>query len=170
MKIISLLVILNLMSSCSTLNKSMIAGGLAGGILGSLGGMMFSPDRTSDARNAYMFGVAGAALGGAVGYSLYDDPLKAKLQAPMLTGDEYEEKKELPLFDFAPELKDIKPEVNFKPLKKYEVPQEQLPKELQGKIKKQYIIEYQSQGQTLELGNRTIEVSPFKAWEHVYEK
>lgn len=170
MKIISLLVILSFGVSCSTLNKSMIAGGLIGGILGSVGGMMFSPDPSSESRNAYMFGVLGAGLGGAAGYSLYDDPLKAKLQSPMLTGDEYEEKKELPLFDFSPELKDIKPEVNFKPIKKYEVPQEKLPKELEGKIKKQYIIEYESQGQTLELGNRTIEVSPFKAWEHVYEK
>lgn len=78
--------------------------------------------------------------------------------------------KEVPLFDFSPELKDIRPEVNFKPLKKFEVPLEQLPPELQGKVKKQFIIEYESEGRTLEIDNRTIEISPFKAWEHVYEK
>ena len=76
----------------------------------------------------------------------------------------------VPLFDFSPELKNIKPEVNFKPIKKYEVPLEKLPKELEGKVKKQFILEYQSEAQTIEIGNRTIQISPFKAWEHIYEQ
>ena len=112
----------------------------------------------------------GGVAGGALGYSLYDDPLKPKAPSPLLDNVDAENIQELPLFDFSKELKDVKPQVNFKPLKKYEVPQEKLPEALQGKVKKQYIIEYESEGQTLEVGNRTMEVSPFKAWEHVYEK
>jgi hypothetical protein len=76
----------------------------------------------------------------------------------------------LPLFDFSPELKNIRPEVNFRPLKKYEVPLEKLPAELEGKVKKQFIIEYEAEARTIEINNRTIQISPFKAWEHVYEK
>jgi hypothetical protein len=76
----------------------------------------------------------------------------------------------VPLFDFSPELKHVRPEVNFKPVKKYEVPLEKLPTELEGKVKKQFIIEYESDARTLEIDNRTIQISPFKAWEHVYEK
>ena len=88
----------------------------------------------------------------------------------MILDGEVESHKEVPLFDFSPELKDVRPEVTFKPVKKYEVPMEKLPKELEGKVKKQYIIEYEAQARTINLGNRTIEISPFKALEHVYEK
>ena len=170
MKVFNLILISVLLCSCSSLNKSMIAGSLVGGLVGSVGGMMFAPERGSEAKNAYVFGVIGALAGGAAGYSLYDDPLRPRDNASLFGDQSKENLQELPLFEFTPDLKDVKPQVNFKPLKKYEVPQEKLPLELQGKVKKQYIIEYQSESQTLEVGNRTIEVSPFKAWEHVYEK
>jgi hypothetical protein len=109
--------------------------------------------------------VAGAGLA----YLFYDSPEK-KIKESMLLDQPTQNHKEVPLFDFSPELKNIKPEVNFKPVKKYEVPLEKLPKELEGKVKKQFILEYQSEAQTIDVGNRTIQISPFKAWEHVYEQ
>jgi len=59
--------------------------------------------------------------------------------------------------------------VSFKPVKKYDVPLEKLPENLKGKVKKQYLLEYETEGKTIQYEGRTIEISPFKAWEHVYE-
>ena len=166
---IKLLLILVLFSSCSTLKRSITSGALIGGVLGGTGGAVFSPDNESTNKNAYLGGVLGALLGAGAAYLIHNDP-KKKIKESMLIDNPVENHKEVPLFDFSPELKNIQPEVNFKPVKKYEVPQEKLPPELEGKVKKQFIIEYQSEARTLEIGNRTIQISPFKAWEHVSEQ
>jgi len=164
----SALFILFLFASCSSLKKSLLSGAFIGGMVGGTGGAIFSPEKESQTKNAYLFGVIGAVAGAGLAYLLYDDPNKPK--PPMILDEPTETHESVPLFDFSPELKNIKPEVNFKPVKKYEVPQEKLPVELEGKVKKQFIIEYESEARTLEIDNRTIQISPFKAWEHVYEK
>lgn len=164
-----MLFILILCSSCSTLKKSMTSGALIGGLVGGTGGAVFSPDRESTDKNTYLGGVIGAIAGLGVAYLIHDKPQK-KAKESMLLDQSIQNHKEVPLFDFSPELKNIKPEVNLKPVKKYEVPLEKLPKELEGKVKKQFILEYQSEAQTIDIGNRTIQISPFKAWEHVYEQ
>lgn len=161
------LILLMLCASCSSLNRSMVIGALVGSAVGSIGGAVFSPNEESLSQNAYMFGVIGAGAGAAAGYALYDDPRKPV--SPMLLDEPAQTHQEVPLFDFSPELKEVRPEVNFKPVKKYEVPQEKLPPELEGKVKKQIIIEYEAEARTIELNNRTIQISPFKAWEHTYE-
>lgn len=166
---ISLLLILVTLTSCSTIKKSMMSGALIGGFVGGSGGAIFSPDAMSRDKNAYLGGVLGAFTGVGLAYLFHDEPSK-KMNAPMLLDEPAQIHKEVPLFDFSPELKHIRPEVNFKPMKKYEVPLEKLPPELEGKVKKQFIIEYESDARTLEIDNRTIQISPFKAWEHVYEK
>lgn len=166
----SLICCLSLLGSCSTLNKSMIAGALFGGAIGAGGGTIFSPDSYSRDKNAYVFGLMGAVTGAGLAYLFYDEPKKNGIKSPMILDEPVQNHPEVPLFDFSPELKHVKPEVNFKPVKRYEVPQEKLPKELEGKVKKQYIIEYEAEARTIDLGNRTIQISPFKAWEHTYEK
>jgi len=168
MKTNSLLIIL-LLTSCSTLKKSMIAGALVGGVVGATGGALYSPDENSRDRNAYLFGIVGAAATAGIVYLIHDGP-KKPTQTPMILDEPIQTHKEVPLFDFSPELKHLRPEVSFKPMKRYEVPLEKLPPELEGKVKKQFIIEYESDARTLEIENRTIQISPFKAWEHVYEK
>ena len=165
----SLVLCLLMCVSCSSLNRSMLAGAVIGSIVGSVGGAVFSPDEQSRDKNAYLFGVVGAAAGTGVAYATYDDPNK-KPKAPLMLDEPVQTHQEVPLFDFSPELRHMKPEVNFKPVKKYEVPQEKLPKELEGKVKKQFIIEYEAEARTLDIDNRTIQISPFKAWEHTYEK
>ncbi len=157
-----------LSTSCSSLKRALLSGAIGGALVGATGGAVFSPTRGDRDKNAYLFGILGAAAGAGISYLLYDDPAKQKLQAPMIMDDTTP--KEIPLFDFSPELQNVKPEVSFKPVKKYEVPLASLPKELEGKVKKQFIIEYEAEARTIEIGNRTIEISPFKAWEHVYEK
>lgn len=166
----SLLMCFIVLCSCSTLKRSMIGGALIGGLVGGGGGAIFSPDEMSRNKNAYMFGVLGAAAGAGLAYLLHDEPKKQGMNNPMMLDEPVQNHQEVPLFDFSPELKGLKPEVNFKPVKKYEVPQEKLPAELEGKVKKQYIIEYEAEARTIDLGNRTIQISPFKAWEHTYEK
>lgn len=165
----SLLFFLLALSSCSTFQKSIGAGAIIGGVLGATGGAIFSPDTYSKDKNAYMGGVLGAVAGAGVAYLLHEKPQK-KTANPILLDEATQTHKDVPLFDFSPELKNIRPEVNFKPMNKYEVPLEKLPPELEGKVKKQFIIEYESEARTLEINNRTIQISPFKAWEHVYEK
>ena len=120
--------------------------------------------------NRYSINLLGRQMGKtttAAGYLLFEDPKKPK--PPMMLDEPMQTHQEVPLFDFSPELGKVKPEVSFKPVKRYEVPQEKLPKELEGKVKKQYIIEYEAEARTIEIDNRTIQISPFKAWEHAYE-
>lgn len=159
-----------LITSCSSLKRTLLTSAATGAMVGATGGATFSPNEDSVNQNAYLFGLVGAAAGVGLGLLIHDDPKKQTMQSPMILDQEKEVHKEVPLFDFSPELRHLKPEVTFKPTKKYEVPLEKLPKELEGKVKKQYIIEYESEARTMDLGNRTIQISPFKAWEHVYEK
>lgn len=170
MKTNLLLVTLLMTTSCSSLKRSLISGALAGAVIGGSGGAIFSPEQESTNKNAYLFGLIGAALGAGTAYLLHGESARPTAKTPMILEDRTQDKESIPLFDFSPELKGMKQEVNFKPLKKYEVPQEELPPELQGKVKKQFIIEYESPERTLEINNRTIEIGPLKAWEHVYEK
>src|SRR3989338_4194205 len=165
----SLILVTLFLVSCSSLKKSMVASAFLGGAVGVAGGTIFSPDTESRDKNAFIFGLSGAAVGAIGAYLLHDEPNK-KSASSLLLDEPIQTHQEVPLFDFSPELKNIKPEVNFKPVKKYEVPQEKLPPELEGKVKKQFIIEYESEARTLEIDNRTIQISPFKAWEHIYEK
>lgn len=168
MKLIGISLLLISLSSCSTLKRSLIAGAMTGGSLGATGGAVFSPQQNDRDKNSYLFGVLGAALGAGVAYLLWDEPKTKSMQAPMILEEETQ-RRELPLFDFAPELENVRPEVSFRPTSKYEVPLADLPPELEGKVKKQFIIEYEAEARTINLGNRTIEISPFKAWEHIYE-
>ena len=167
--ILTLLICFQL-SSCSTLKKTMITSAVVGGVVGGLGGAIFSPNKESLNKNAYLFTALGAVAGAGGSYLFHEKPIDQKKLKHMVLDEQREAQKDVPLFDFSPELKKLKPHVDFKPVNKYEVPLKKLPPELQGKVKKQFIIEYQSDARTLKIGNRTFEISPFKAWEHVYEE
>lgn len=109
-----------ILASCSTLKKSMLSGALIGGVVGGSGGAIFSPDPMSRDKNAYLGGVIGAVAGAGLAYLFHDGPEK-KMKAPMLLDEPAQIHKEVPLFDFSPELKHIRPEVNFKPVKKLSI-------------------------------------------------
>lgn len=160
-----------LITGCSSLKGTLITGSVLGGSIGAMSGIIFSPNKNSKPANALVFGVIGASLGALVGHYFYtNDPENRDLKQMIMDDDKkINSKKEVPLFDFNPDLKNIKPDISFKPVKKYEVPQEKLPKDLEGKVKKQFLLEYETEGKTIQYEGRTIEISPFKAWEHVYE-
>lgn len=169
-RLLNFLFLVIFLSSCSTLKKSMASGAIVGALVGGLAGSIFSPNNESVPANAFMLGGLGAMAGAGLGYAFYTSDPENKEFKQMLTSEPPPKPKdEIPLFDFSPSMKEIKPEVEFKPVKKFEVPLEKLPPELQGKVKRQYLLEYETQGKTIQYEGRTIEISPFKAWEHVYE-
>ena len=159
-------------SGCSTLRGSISVGGIIGGTLGAMSGAIFSPNKDSVPGNALVFGAMGAGAGALMANYLYtNDPENRDLKQMMVPElAPINKKEEAPLFDFHPELKNIKPDLSFKPVKKYEVPIEKLPDNLQGKVKKQYLMEYESEGKTIQYEGKTIDIGPFKAYEHVYEE
>ena len=171
---ISLIIILTvtmLLSGCSSLRGSITVGSIIGGTLGAMSGVVFSPNKESRNGNALIFVMVGAASGALLSHYFYtNDPENRDLKQMMIPNDPLKKSTEVPLFDFSPELKNIKPELSFKPIKKYEVPIEKLPESLQGKVKKQYLLEYESEAKTIQYQGKTIEISPFKAYEHVYEE
>lgn len=171
---ISLILIISstiLLSGCSSLRGSITVGSIIGGTLGAMSGVVFSPNKESRNGNALIFGTVGAASGALLSHYFYtNDPENRDLKQMMIPNDPLKKNTEVPLFDFNPELKNIKPELSFKPVKKYEVPIEKLPESLQGKVKKQYLLEYESEAKTIQYQGKTIEIAPFKAYEHVYEE
>ena len=170
-KLILILTSSIMFTSCSSLRGSLTVGSIIGGTLGAMSGVVFSPNKESRNGNALIFGAAGAAGGALLSHYLYtNDPENRDLKQMMIPNDPLKKNSEVPLFDFSPELKNIKPELSFKPVKKYEVPIEKLPESLQGKVKKQYLLEYESEAKTIQYQGKTIEISPFKAYEHVYEE
>lgn len=171
-KLIMFLMFSLFLSSCSSLRGSISTGSIIGGSLGAMSGMVFSPNKESRNGNALIFGALGAGAGALLAHYLYtNDPENKDLKQMMIPDDPLKKKgEEVPLFDFSPELKNMKPELSFKPIKKYEVPIEKLPESLQGKVKKQYLLEYESEAKTIQYQGKTIEISPFKAYEHVYEE
>lgn len=171
-KLIMFLMFSLFLSGCSSLRGSISTGTIIGGSLGAMSGVVFSPNKESRNGNALIFGALGAGVGALLAHYLYtNDPENKDLKQMMIPDDPLKKKgEEVPLFDFSPELKNMKPELSFKPIKKYEVPIEKLPESLQGKVKKQYLLEYESEAKTIQYQGKTIEISPFKAYEHVYEE
>ena len=166
---IRMIILLGFLTGCSTVAKTTFVSSLAGGMVGAAGGAIFSPEKESRDKNSFVFGLAGAAAGALVGYLLHEGPQDQKPLAPMILDKDEEKDTQVPLLDFSPEFKNVKVNLDFKPAAKYEVPLEQLPDQLKGKTKKQYLLEYVSDPKTIKIGNRTIEIDSFKAWEHLYE-
>ena len=177
-----ILILAMLFSSCSSFRASILSGATSGALIGGISGAVLSPDRESTPANALLFSGLGALLGMGASYLIYKaDPENQELPAMIMapekkfsgveqSGDEGESIESPGVFGFDSELKNLKPEIKFVPTKKYEVPLEKLPPELKDKVKKQFVLEYEVQSQTLQYQNRTIEIGPFKAWEHVYEQ
>ena len=64
MKILPMLIIISLAtSSCSSLNSTLVYGGLSGAVVGAGAGYALSPDKESDAFNTVAWGAVGAFIG-----------------------------------------------------------------------------------------------------------
>jgi hypothetical protein len=162
MKSISMLLILILLSSCSSLRKSFVYGGITGGVLGATAGNMLSPNKESISPNMAIWGGLGALIGAGLGYFFWkDDPENKELPSmmiPMSTKmnvptDEYEKGLVIPSSS-----------------KKYKVENGPVPEYLQGKVSKPYVIEHVIPERTEKLINgKSITIESHKAWEVTFE-
>ena len=162
MKALLILMVLGLVA-CSTLKKTLIYGGISGGIAGAAGGYVLSPDDESRAANAAVFGVVGAGVAALLGYSMYqDDPRNTKLNHMLVPKKLKENEMEL-------DLGGIKIDANLEKGETFKTPTKELPEKLRGKVKEQFIIKYQSKERYVNKGNKTFYVPSFEIYEHAYE-
>lgn len=157
-----LLILLILLSSCSSLKKSIIYGSLAGAAIGAVAGNTLSPDSESRMPNTAMWGSLGTLGGATLGYIFHmDDPENRDLPSMILPSGE------------APLTSDKKlKEALVIPAdtKKYKVETGPLPIHLKGKVKNPYIIEHVIPERVEELKNgKTITIEAHKAWEVSFE-
>jgi hypothetical protein len=152
------------LSSCSTLKKTIVYSSLSGGIAGAAAGYTLSPNKESQGVNAAIFGLVGAGVAALTGYVFYkDDPRNQKLNHML------EESDRLGPNTLGLDLNDLKIEANLTQSETYKTPDKKLPKELQGKIKKQYIIKHQSKERYVNKGNKTFYIPSFQIYEHAYD-
>lgn len=148
-------------SSCASLNKSISYGSIAGAMVGGLSGSVFSPNERSRNKNIALFGAIGALAGGYLGGKIYkEDPRNKKLK-PMLDMN-----RDINQVNFG--LDGININANLNPSEKYLSPQINLPKHLEGKVKKQYLIKYKAKERYINKGNKTYYIPPFEVYEHAY--
>lgn len=152
------------LSSCSSMKKTIIYSSLSGGLAGAAAGYTLSPDKESQGANAAIFGVLGAGLSALIGYALFeDDPRNQKLNHLL------EDNKDLNPNSLGLDLGNLKIEANLTNEGLYKTPSIELPDELKGKIKKQYVIKYESKERYLHKGSKTYYVPSFKIFEHAYD-
>lgn len=162
---ILVITILLAITGCSSMKKTLIYSSLAGGMTGATAGAMLSPNKESRGANAAVFGLIGAGVAALAGYALYkDDPRNYKLKN-MLRDEQTINPDEIELG-----LGDIKIDANLEKKEAYKVPVKDLPKQLQGKVNKQYLIKYKSKERYVKKGNKTFYIPAFEVFEHAYDE
>ena len=131
-----ILIICILISSCSSMNSTIVYGGLSGASVGAISGHVLSPDRESDTFNTITWGVVGAFLGAGIAYLLRVDDPDNKEMKQMIRPPITEEINSTSNHDIGFKL--ITPDSS----KSYLVPDQNLPERLKGKVKKQIITEH----------------------------
>ena len=157
----TILLLLVSLVSCTSLKKSMVYGGLAGGAIGAYAGSALSPDSYSKAPNALIWGGVGALAGAALGYFFFhDDPENRDLphmilkdQNKIRSTDEFSSPMIIPT------------EASL-----YKIKDSPLPDSLRSKVPRPSIIEMTIPERIQHLENgRTIVIEAHKATEVVYE-
>jgi hypothetical protein len=151
-----------LISSCSTMRKSIFYGGLSGVTLGVVGSSALSPNKESVAPNMAVWGSVGALIGAGLGYFFFmDDPENRDLTNMIMPKQKIEMAPITKLETFT-----IKPTDS----KKYKIESGPIPEHLKDKVKAPFIIEHQIPERVEQLENgKTITVEQHKAWEYSYE-
>lgn len=163
-KYFSFLLIIALSSSCSSLNSTLVYGGLSGAAVGAVAGHTLSPDKESDTFNALLWGSVGGLVGSGLAYLLRaDDPDNQEMKQ-MIRPDKSNESFTPLKEDFGFQL--IRPSES----KSYVVPNESMPDRLKGKVKKQVITEHIVQERVEKKdGGKTIVYPETKVYEYDYE-
>ena len=76
MKPILIVLILVMSTSCSSLRKSIMYGGISGGVLGATAGNMLSPNKESVSPNMVIWGGLGALIGAGLGYFFWKELIR----------------------------------------------------------------------------------------------
>jgi hypothetical protein len=172
-----LIVLLILVSSCSTLKKSQLYGAIAGGLIcGTIGmamGKEMSPNKASTSFNKAIGFVGGSSLCGIGGHyigkyfykseprNIEYEPIKFKETKKPKTGQQVLNNNEVKFSDLSLSNKEI---IEMPLLKG-------VPKELRGKVSRQKIIKYKVKPQILKMNDgRKIYFSGGDAIEHKYEQ
>ena len=161
-KLVLLITIMCLVSSCSTMRKSIFYGGIAGITLGVVGSSALSPNKESIAPNMAVWGSLGALIGAGLGYFFFmDDPENRDLPNMILPKQKDEINPMSKLESFT---------INPTDSKKYKVESGPIPEHLKDKVKAPFIIEHEIPERVEQLENgKTITVEQHKAWEYSYE-
>lgn len=161
-----IILFLFLLTSCSTLKKTLVYSSLAGGMAGATSGVMLSPNQESKGANAALFGVIGAGVAALAGYILYkDDPSNYKLKNMLLPKE-----KEFNPGEIDIGLGNLNIQANLEKSVGYKVPLKELPEKLKGKVNQQYLIKYQSKERYVKNGNKTFYIPAFEIYEHSYDE
>ena len=171
MKLIKLLILTTLfiLSSCSSLNKSMIYPALGAGTLSAFAGAALSPNKESRNMNALVFGISGAIGGALLGRFFYNENPENKPLPSMILPKTHQETNSI---DFIPSTNspiESPIVINTTPIKKYNLPEAPIPEELKAFAKKQYAIEYQVEGKVIEKGNSSYYIKPTTVIEYKVE-
>jgi hypothetical protein len=159
------LVLIAMLTSCSTLKKTLIYSAMSGGLAGVAGGIALSPNRQSSGANAAVFGLIGASVAAMTGYALYqDDPRNYKLRHMLI------DKKTINPNEIEIGLGNLKIDANLEKKEAHRVPVTNLPEKLKGKVNKQYLIKYQSKERYVKKGSKTFYIPPFEVFEHTYDE
>lgn len=133
---------------------------------GATAGALLSPNKESQGANAAVFGLIGAGVAALTGYALYqDDPRNYKLKNMLLPDGKPVNPNEVDIG-----LGNIKIQANLEKQEGYKVPIKDLPEALKGKVKKQYLIKYQSKEQYVNQGDKTFYIPAFEIYEHSYDE
>ena len=153
-----------LLSSCSTLKRTIIYSAFSGTIAGTTAGVALSPTKKDRGANAIVFGLVGAGVAGLTGYALYrDDPRNYKLRQMLTPPKEKENPDELSL-GLGP--LNLKAQLNKDEI--YHVPAKKLPDKLKGKVGKQYLIKYRAKERYIKQGPKTYYIPSFEVIEYSY--
>lgn len=169
MKTYSLILIISFsLTSCSSLNSTLVYGSLGGAAVGAVAGHALSPDAESDVFNTALWGAMGAFIGAGVAYLLRaDDPDNQEMKQ-MIRKDKPEKLND-------EEMKPLNEDFGFQVIKaneskSYVVPTENLPSRLKDKVKKQIITEHIINERVEKKdGGRTIVYPETKVYEYDYQ-
>lgn len=153
--------VLLIFSSCTSLKKSIVYGGLSGGAIGAFAGSSLSPDSYSKTPNALIWGGLGVITGAALGYLFFKDDPESNDLPQMILKDQTPMKT---IEDFSA------PFVIPTEASKYKLNNAPLPKSLRAKVPSPSIIEMTIPERIQKLENgRTIVIEEHKATEVIYE-
>ena len=156
------LALLSFLSSCSSLERTLVYSSIAGGTAGVATGVVVAPNRRSRLVNMIVYGTLGASLAALTGYQLYRDDPRNKPLAPML------DLQPEPASKLEIESDRIRISAAVNPEGIYRVPVMKLPPALAGKVGRQYLIKYRSKERTIRQNGKTWYIPHFDIYQYAY--